>query len=364
MEKSKKGRDEIKLVFGCLSVGILAALLYGIGLLKKRQTEHNENTVVLPAFIPWLGVLCAVIFQIPGVVSLLQNDSAVTVSCFYAFSLVGAAITVTSAGWKITYDQQSFTVRGYWGTKRSYTYDGITGIRGLHKQVTLRMGKHSVRIDALARGKDSFIDHARKCYRTLHNGNAIPKDEAVKCDIFNGNILNPGEFLFIFILLFVFFLALFVFYAFMTAKTHPTATATVNFSSYEIKDDILRAYTKEDPLRYQIPGYDTILQHPEAFYAACDAGKSFTVSYEIFDNRYGVRSIVGEDGIVYLKEADVAAAAKASAATGYWAIGIINLVWAAVALLTIYMGRHAEKFSRKTLRLFFKDAYILVSKDG
>ena len=43
----------------------------------------------------------------------------------------------------------------------------------------------------------------------------------------------------------------------------------------------------------------------------------------------------------------------------FWLFLGLNILWFAFSLLSIYVGRNPNKFSRRFIRLFFKDGYVL-----
>ena len=95
---------------------------------------------------------------------------------------------------RVAYREEDFTVRNFWGVKRTYIYDQITGIQGTAKSRTIRLhvGGKVVKLEDFAVGREQFLSFAKKQYRKGHNGEAIPVLPPKK-DLFNGNVENPVD---------------------------------------------------------------------------------------------------------------------------------------------------------------------------
>lgn len=183
-------------------------------------------------------------------------------------------------------------------------------------------------------------------------------------DVFNGNVSNPGEFLFIYSLIGAMCVAVIILFVIQSAPKSPEdfLYAQVCFNRYEIDGEQLRLYSGSSEKYYEIPAYTQLLSAPEAFLRLCDEGASFQVGYEDYakaDTPYfGLESITGSDGTVYLTMEAVREYRWKDAWAFYLLFGGITLLWFLVVGLSIYAGRHPQKFSPRFIRLFFKDGYV------
>jgi hypothetical protein len=282
---------------------------------------------------------------------------------------LGASLIIAYCNCRIQYGETTFISKNFWGIKSEYTYAEITAIRGKDRDVKVYLGKHRVRIDQLAVGKNEFLSFAKKQYRKLHNGNPIPAANA-KSDffssIFNGNVEEPGGFIIVYSLITVLCLGMTIFCLISAARSDNVEVLhqSLVFSRYEIQEKSLYVYVDAAPLRYQIPSYKKLLNNAERFLTKCDAEETFYVGYsdksEARTPRYEVYSIVGEDGTVYLTAEAVLEDINFNLIGISWACGILFILNGALFAGTVYVGRHPERFSPRVIRLFFKPGYIKI----
>lgn len=350
-------------ISGCLSLLIIMVLVNGLRVLMSKPVGAKSQTVILPKLILIIGIIGSAVFLIPAVIFLFSDSSDPSSVALSVFSLLGASLIVAYCNCRIIYDETTFTAKNFFGIKHTYTYNQITAIQGNKKDVKIYVGKRVVRIDELAVGKYEFLAFAKKQYRKLNNGQAIPTAKA-KFDIFNGNVEQPGGFIFAYVLVTSLCIGMIVF---LTINSAPKTAddlehASLAFERYEIRDDDLMLYAKDDPVSYRILAYEELLSDASGFISLCNGRETFDVCYSInkYANTpcYNLESIVGTDGTVYL---------SLEAAHDYhWGnVWKVNLVFAGFAVLmltlmaiSIYVGRHPEKFSRRFIRLFFKGSYI------
>ncbi len=102
-----------------------------------------------------------------------------------------------------------------------------------------------------------------------------------KFDIFNGNIKNPGELIFLYALIGILCIATLVFFALNSDVKSPADLqyASVEFARYEIDDDNLLLYANGCDQFYSIPGYRETLTDWEVFLSLCRDHTVFHVGY-------------------------------------------------------------------------------------
>lgn len=201
----------------------------------------------------------------------------------------------------------------------------------------------------------------RTKHRKTHSGRPSGRS---KWDIFNGNVSNPGEFLFIYSLIGAMCAAVIILFVIQSAPKSPEDLlhAQVCFDRYEMDGEQLLLYSDSSEKYYVIPAYTQLLSAPEAFLRLCDGGASFRVGYEDYvkaDTPYfGLESITGSDGTVYLTMEAVREYRLQDAWAFYLLFGGITLLWFLIVGLSIYVGRNPQKFSPRFIRLFFNDGYV------
>ena len=352
-----------------LIILVITILFIGVFSLLRKPAKTNEQTVILPKLLPIVGSLCSGVFLIPSVILLFLNESVLLILGFIAFSLLGSSLIIAYINCRIAYSEQSFTVKNFWGIKRTYTYDEITAIQEKSMDLRLCVGKRIIRLDGLSIGNFKFLSFAKKQYRKFHNGNSIPTVKP-KADIFNGNVERAGEFIFIYLLIGVFFIGILVYFAIASApKTaEDLEYKSLSFERYEIQDENLLLYENGNLKSYGIPAYKELLSDADEFLELCENKTSFDIGFIIFSGKddpyYELESIIGNDGKIYLTMEDIHEYHWGDAWRFYLIFGGMTVVWFVFTALSIYVGRHPEKFSRRFIRLFFKDGYVHIPSEN
>lgn len=132
----------------------------------------------------------------------------------------GAALLVLASltgviGWlrfRLEYDRDGLKVRSMSVANRRCAYRDLWGIEGKKR---LYLDKGSVR---LFRGNawDELVSTAQRGYQRAHGGKRIPRVYSIRRsrDLFNGNVLQPGEFIFVYVILYLLYLGFFLFILF------------------------------------------------------------------------------------------------------------------------------------------------------
>lgn len=300
---------------------------------------------------------------------MITNCSIGLIIILGLFSLLGLSLIIGYVNCRITYDENSFTYKNFWGVKRTFKYDEITAIEDFEMDIKLYVGKYKVKIDDSAVGKNEFLTFAKKQYRIKNDGKAIPKAE-MGSDIFKGNIEQAGIMIFLYVLIGLLFLAMIVFVMidFMPVTAKDLEYKTLSFESYEVQEGYLLLYTAENTECYSIPAYCELLENPESFIELCNSGKSFEVGYRFDEENdvryYDVHSIAGQDEQVYLTPEIVHSYRCEDIWKLYLIFGVLGLLYFAFVAMSIYVGRNPERFSRKFVRLFFDDQYVRYKKNN
>jgi len=350
--------------FIIISLCLGLVLLAGIIALFCTPKAGGEHSVVLPKPVLIIGIIGNAAFLLLSLFVVLSQSLSIGAIVLCAFSALCSCLIIAFINCRITYNDDFFEAKNFWGVKRTYAFKEISGISGKTGDVIFSIGKKTVRVDGLARGKYEFIAHAKKQYRKTHNGLAIPEIRR-KTDIFNGNVENPGEFIFFYILIGLICIGTIIFLALVS---RPPAEddfkyAQLSFIRHETEDDDLLLYAEGENMHYDIPAYEQLLTPADAFLAAARAEESFSVSYVVYDEAdepyNGLYSIADSEGRVYLSAEAVQDWRWGGAWAIYLLLGVLGLVWLAFTFVSIYVGRNPHKFSRGFIRLFFKDGYII-----
>lgn len=289
---------------------------------------------------------------------------------FAILALPDLALIIAYFNQRIYYTDEMFVHKNFWGIKRLYRYEDITGIR-IDGDVNLFLGKRKVRIYDRAVGKKEFVRCAGEGYHRVYD-KGIPLVPRKKNDIFNGNIKNPGEAIAVGIILIggmalIYWIYLYGMWA-LTAKTQDELTvSTVAFNHCEIQDDAIRLYGDGEKC-YIIPKYKRIMPDADEFLDEYQNGGTLILGYaKVYANEdVYVYTAESNDGRMFVtfEKSD---ALQKERFIQRWKVmpkpittlmifpPIVMLLFVAAGF---YVGRHVEKFSPKTVHIFYQNSNI------
>lgn len=129
--------------------------------------------------------------------------------------LLGMTSLAAAAAWlrfRVAFDREGLRVRSMTVANRRCAYRDLWGIEGKKR---LYLDKGSVR---LRRGAawDDLVQTAQRGYQRAHGGKRIPRVYSIRrsWDPYNGNVWQPGEFIFVFVILYLLYLGFFLFILF------------------------------------------------------------------------------------------------------------------------------------------------------
>ncbi len=240
-----------EIIASVFSVLIIAATIYGCAI-HIHIKKNFDNLVYFPQLLLWLGIIESMItdFMCLYFAFIEPTFWAVCLSC--VMGSLGILLVISYANCRIEYDDEGFTHKNFFGIKQRYTYNQITGVKGIHSAdaaitissrsyrhphinlfslsgdgkeicpVVIYAGKKRIRIDKTALGKEDFLLYVQKKYRQLHNGNnipVIPIKKRKEIDIFNGNIMHSNQFIAAFISMIVVSVILGIFLFFLATSS-------------------------------------------------------------------------------------------------------------------------------------------------
>ena len=333
-----------------------------LGYLKQpKQTEDGK--VYLPKFFAILGAVASTIFLIPAIITAFLNSSLWEPILFLLLSSLSATLIIAFINCRISYDQDGFVHKSFFGIKRKFTYDQVTAIKENTHENFLYAGKKKLMIDEFSIGGDDFIKLVKKKYRTIHNGNSLPKIHKTKHDIFNGNVQDAGGFLFAYILVGVIAVGFLIFAVYSTyAPSTPNNTIeqTISFVSYEKNEEEI-ILTSSDNQIFKIRFIDEQFKAKD-IQTLCD-GKTVVTTYstevtpKYEKSYYSLKAVKYNDD--YFLSFDETNRLHRQEYTLLVIIAVIMcLAWGALVVFSIIIGRNPKRFSKRIIRMFFKDGYI------
>ena len=347
-----------------LSFLIIPIIVSGVLAFLRQPKKAEKGKVYLPKFFVILGLITSTIFLIPTLITAFSDVPIWVPILFFAFSLLGASLIIAFLNCRVWYNEDGFVAKNFFGIKRKFTYDQVTAIKENMHEDYIYIGKRRVMIDEFSVGGIDFIAYLRKRYRTLHKGQALPKIRKTKHDIFNGNVDDVFGFMFAYIMIGVVIVAFAIFlvwYIYFTPNTVAnTVEQQVTFTSCTTKGDEI-VLTSSDNKLYKIRFTEDEFDSTKI--KAISDGKTVVKTYsrevtpDDEENYYSIKAILLDD--TYLLSFDK---------TNRWHQEelwpliffpvILAIVWGACVAGSIIVGRNPKKFSKKIIKLFFKDGSI------
>lgn len=343
--------------------GIVMLILIAGVIAFLRQPEETENGKVhLPRFFVIIGGVVAVIFLIPALITYFNDEPLwVPLICLGLASL-GALLILGFVNCRITYDEDGFVYKTIFGRKLKYTYSQVTGIRKNMNETYVYVGKRKLLVDALYIGEYDFIKQVKKKYNYYNGGQSIPYVKP-KHDIFNGHVNDAAGFYIAYGIMFVFTLGFLIFticVVFLPKTESNTTVQKVTFISYEeVNEEIV--LTSADGKMFKITYTDEQF-NGEKIKEICN-GKFEVITYseevtpDDEDDYFSLYAIKNEDKyILSFDETN-----RLQREENFPLIIIAKVFVLAVLgliIATIIVGRNPQKFSKKVVRMFFKDGYI------
>lgn len=183
-------------------------------------------------------------------------------------------------------------------------------------------------------------------------------------DLFHGNIRDPGQFIFFYILLTTVLLGLLPAVMLLT-KPHTADDLTYKTFSpdhFEQREEELILYEQDNPLYYRILDFNGMVPSPHKLLNACKSGKVFCIGFTEIKTAATpycrVESIISTDGISYLTLRDTNNYLYSGMRVFYVMYAVILLCWFLTVCLSVCIGRNPQKYSRKIVHLFFKEGHI------
>ncbi len=352
-----------------LAASALLAILFVAGIVSSllERSRSDKGRVYLPGFFAWIGGICGGLCLIPTLIVLLDTDESVWLSfVFLGFSLLGGSLSLAHLNCRITYDEEGFTHKNFFGIKRTYTYDQITGLKEGNHEDIFYMGRHFAMIDEYSVGAMEFEIMAKKRYQALSGGKPIPRVKPKLPDPFNGHVEDGAGLIAVYVILGLLLLGLLGWVVadvyFMPPTPENTERQEVVFQS-GTRNLVLKTAPAEgeEITVYKIRFADDTV-NTEAILAVCDGKTPVTVYVDKVtpkneDPYYAVKALSAGDTAL-LTFAD----SQRLHQNEYWPlilfVGALTALWGVYVFFSLRVGRNPDRYSKKVIRLFFKDGYV------
>jgi len=332
--------------------------------LRERSQIAEEGIVKLPKLILLVGIMMIIFFGIFAMIIYFVSQEVWVALFFFCVSFSGVFFIIAWLNGEIIYDKQSITRKTFFGRRQSYSYYDITKIRE-NKDTRIYFGKNSIFIDEIAIGGKRFINFTKIQYANTHDGSEIPKAKRSRLDPFDGHVDSYGEFVFLYVLFYAIIIGFTVFIAVISSpiSIDKLEHLQTTFAYYQIDEKELIIYKTPSDLTYVINSYIKYTENTSLLLKECDGKTVFDVYAMKYNADEGipyfqVMSLKDQTGTVFLTLENANAQSKSDEWMIYLFVGVVFLIWTMYVACSIYVGRNPRKFSKKTIRLFFKDGYV------
>ena len=328
---------------------------------QPKQAEYGK--VYMPKFLGILGLVACALLFIPAGITAFSDEPLWVPILSLLLSLFSATLIIAFVNCRISYDQDGFIHKNFFGIKRKFTYDQVTAIKEDARQKFIYIGKKKLMVDEFSIGGDDFIKFVKKKYRTMHDGKSLPKIYKTKHDIFNGNVQDAGGFLFAYALIGVICIGLLIFAIYLTyAPNTPNNTVqqSISFVSYENKGEKI-VLTSADNKIYIIDFIDKQF-NTKNIQMLCNE-KTVVTTYSIkvtpkYEESYhSLKAVEYNDN--YILSFEETTRLHRQEYTRFIILAVVMcLAWGIFVVFSIIVGRNPKKFSKRVVRLFFKNGYV------
>lgn len=329
----------------------------------KRVDRNNKGnkqcgSVTLSPIIAVVGAVCLLFFLALLIISAATGERGGTLVICGIFCLLGFFMVLT-VNWRIDYTPEGFVYRDMLRISHRYSYSQIKRIRYSNDMI-LFLERRIILVDSMAENGGKFVRIAAQYSKASFIDDSHSK-------LFGGNVANPGEFIFIYLLISLLPVALgiFIMYQFRDISTEELETVRGQISEYffdEYREDGSRMILVAEGCEQ---GFYTWQITPDtAEYAAftedVQQGECFELSYlpgDVTGDRVArLYRLSGSWEYISLEEYNISA--KTERQTGLLLCGVILGVWLLYIAVSSYIMCHGDKYPR-LLRLFVRPEYIV-----
>ena len=350
-------------IIRALTIALIPIIVSGVFAFLRKPKEAEKGKVHLPKFFAILGTISSSVFLVPAIITAFSDGDVWVPVCFLAFSLLGATLIIAFMNCRISYDDNGFVAKTFFGIKRRVSYDQVTAIKENMHETYIYVGKRRVMVDEFSIGGKDFINLVKKKYKTFNNGQSLPKITKTKNDIFNGHVKDVTGVYVAYVLATVLFVGfvIFSFYdVFIPKNEDNTIEQTVTFISCDVKEDEV-ILTSANGNIYKIQ-YAAEQININGIKSICN-GKSKVTTYskevtpDDEEDFYSIKAIKYNDSYLFSFEEEN----KLYRQEGLLLINLslfMLILWVANVVVSVIVGRNPNKFSKRVVKFFFKDGYI------
>lgn len=207
----------MKYLIYSLTLVLIYSLVF-IVLRKISSVKITDNVVGFAKFLLCIGIVGFCILMSFAGFAFLANSKKVALF-FALFSLSGIYFVLKFFCFKIEFNDSGFYYKDVFKRKTFIEYREVEKGYNLEGDATIYTKKGKVKISRMAFNSDVFVLKVKEKYKSIYSKELPAKK---KFDIFGGHVVNPGEFIFFYIIMIL--LASFLVWFLIASKDNPTTT--------------------------------------------------------------------------------------------------------------------------------------------
>ena len=139
-----QGGVVVRYVIRGLTFLLIPIIVNGVLGYLRQPKQAEDGKVYLPKFFAIFGTIASTIFLIPAVITAFSDEPLWIPILFFLFSSLGSILIIAFVNCRISYDQDGFVHKSFFGIKRKFTYEQVTAIKENTHEEFLYVGKRRV----------------------------------------------------------------------------------------------------------------------------------------------------------------------------------------------------------------------------
>ncbi len=326
---------------------------------KKNKPSKQCGTVKILWIIPFVGVIAFVLFFLLLIASIIFADD-ILLTCLSIIFCVISVLMILTFNQRIDYTPKGFLYQNLFRHKHYYTYSQITKIR-YSKDIKIYIGRKIILIDSMAVNGKKFARIASQYSNVKFTTDSQSK-------LFNGKVANPGEFIFVYIVIALIPICLLIFNLY---EFHETELSELTAENYIISDyyfdneddesKCIKLKFENNKKTFYSWYTDNIFSKYESFQNDADNKKEFTVFYSQNDKTSNGECEIYQlscDKSIYIDIEDYNENIRELRKTLIFISSGSLLFWILYVIVSSYVMCNAEKYPR-LIKLFVKETHLL-----
>ena len=146
----------MEFIIRALTFALIPIIVKGVFAFLRKPKTAEKGKVHLPKFFAILGTITSTIFLIPTIITAFSDEDIWVPIVFLVFSLLGATLIIAFMNCRISYDDDGFVAKTFFGIKRKVSYDQVTAIKENMHETYIYVGKRRVMVDEFSIGGKDF----------------------------------------------------------------------------------------------------------------------------------------------------------------------------------------------------------------